>query len=211
MSSATEVNRYQNAEKIGLLVRNLEDELAYYKSIVETSRDGGSDPDLEKKLHEFSAKNSRMRKQLIEHGSATPCDDWFFDVFGKRMPAPNTWPFKTFKKGTPWSDNVVYGMEDGEILYAEHLLEILEKEGISGDIVEFGIYFGHWLQVICETLEKHGWNRKVWGFDSFEGLPESDPNLNPDCWTAGMYSAPFDEVSARLQLDKREYLNLVKG
>lgn len=102
-------------------------------------------------------------------------------------------------------------MEDGEILYAEHLLEILEKEGISGDIVEFGIYFGHWLQVICETLEKHGWNRKVWGFDSFEGLPESDPNLNPDCWTAGMYFAPFDEVSARLQLDKREYLNLVKG
>jgi hypothetical protein len=203
--------RYPIAEKVSLQVSQLEDELRHYKSIADFFQNRDANEEMSASIGKLNMEVQTLRAQVAHHNSQAAYQQWFATTFGKDLPVPNTWPFTTFKQGTPWSDKVVYGMQDGEILYAEHLLETLESEGVSGDIVEFGTYFGHWVQVICETLEKRSWNRKVWGFDSFEGLPSPKDGLDPDCWTEGMYSAPFDEVKARLQVDKREYLQLVKG
>ena len=65
--------------------------------------------------------------------------------------------------------------------------------------------------MICEMQERNGWNRKIWGFDSFEGLPKPAVEFDPDCWTEGMYSAPYDEVCTRLQVSSRPWLQSVKG
>lgn len=58
---------------------------------------------------------------------------------------------------------------------------------------------------------RHGWARTIWGFDSFEGLPEPNAGLNPTCWTKGMYAAPYDAVAAWLRAVERPWLRLVKG
>jgi Macrocin-O-methyltransferase (TylF) len=203
--------RYPVTEKITLYVSHLEDELRLYKATANyMGRQGGADNTGET-ISNLAVELEDLKKRLTVHESNAGYVDWFAQVFGKRMPVPNTSPFTTFKQGTPWGDKVAFGMQDGEILYAEHLFKQIVEEGIQGDVIEFGTYYGHWVQVICEMLERNGWQRKVWGFDSFEGLPKPDVQLNPDCWTEGMYSAPFDEVRARLQVDKRPYLQLVKG
>ena len=77
--------------------------------------------------------------------------------------------------------------------------------------MEFGTYYGHWVQVLAETLERRGFHREIWGFDSFEGLPAPQAGLDPTIWSEGQYAAPFEEVKLRLQLDKRPWLHLVKG
>lgn len=144
--------------------------------------------------------------------SDEPYVEWFARVFGKHMPIPNTLPFSTFEIGTPWSDKVAEGMLEAETLYAEHLLEQLEADKIAGDIIEFGIYRGGWINFFCETLERRNWVRNVWGFDSFEGLPKPDEKLDQTSfWTEGMYSASYDVVTAFLRPDQRPYLHLVKG
>jgi hypothetical protein len=106
---------------------------------------------------------------------------------------------------------VVDGMQDAEILFAEHLLEGLDRDGIIGDIAEFGIYYGYWVSLLCELRERRGCQREIWGFDSFEGLPLPQEGIDPAVWTEGQYAAPFDEVKAGLQLDQRPYVHLVKG
>ena len=59
--------------------------------------------------------------------------------------------------------------------------------------------------------ERHGWTRTLWGFDSFEGLPEPKAGFDPTCWTKGMYAAPYDAVSMRLRAVDRPWLRLVRG
>lgn len=203
--------RYPVTERITLYVSQLEDELRHYKATADYMKKEGISPNTATMINNLAAEVEDLKKQLVTHEANAGYVNWFAQMFGKRMPVPNTWPFTTFKQGTPWGDKVAFGMQDGEALYAEHLFKQIAQEGIEGDVVEFGTYYGHWVQVICEILERNGWPRKVWGFDSFEGLPKPDTQLNPDCWTEGMYSAPFDEVRARLQVDKRPYLHLVKG
>lgn len=211
MANPNSPHRNPIAEQIGLQVANLEEELNLYKKIAGFYQNRDASQSITDAIGQLATENSSLKRQLAHHEGHQTYVDWFDKVFGVRIPVPNSWPFSTFKQGTPWSDKVVYGMQDGEILYAEHLFEILEQTGVAGDVVEFGTYYGHWIQVICELFERRGWERPVWGFDSFEGLPTPSKEVDPDCWTEGMYSAPFDEVKARLQVDKRPWLKLVKG
>jgi predicted O-methyltransferase YrrM len=49
------------------------------------------------------------------------------------------------------------------------LLEALKRAPADGLICEFGVYKGYTLRIIAEALR----SRPVYGFDSFEGLPEA--------------------------------------
>lgn len=159
----------------------------------------------------LQAENQRLRAELASYRTNAEYEDWFNQTFSVAMRVPNTWPFTTFAHGTPWCDKVAYGMQDAEILFVQDLLEKIVTDNVPGGIVEFGTYYGHWVQVIAETLEARGWQRELWGFDSFEGLPKSQPGVNLDIWTEGRYAAPFEEVRQRLQVDQRPWLHLVKG
>jgi hypothetical protein len=159
----------------------------------------------------LAAENARLRERLARVNGHAHYENWFADLIGTRIPTPNTWPFTTWTTGTPWGDKAAFGLQDAEHVFAEHLLERLETDGIEGAIVEFGTYYGHWVQVLAETLERRGWSREIWGFDSFEGLPEPQQHLDGGIWHQGQYSAPFDEVQARLRVADRPWLRLVKG
>ena len=50
-----------------------------------------------------------------------------------------------------------------------HLKHALQKVSLSGHVVEFGVYQGLTLKIISDHFSK----QTVWGFDSFEGLPET--------------------------------------
>lgn len=196
--------------QVFLRVSQLEDEHANFKRIAESvhSADGLVSADDYSRL---VAENEKLRKELERYRRNAPYEEWFQKTFGVALPVPNTWPFTTFSQGTPWCEAVVAGMQHGEILFAQDLVKKLATDGVEGAFVEFGTYFGHWLQVFAMILEKNGLRREVWGFDSFEGLPAPDPARNPDCWTEGMYSAPFETVAERVQLHKRPWMHLVKG
>ena len=50
-----------------------------------------------------------------------------------------------------------------------HLTHALNKVKLDGYVMEFGVYQGLTLKIISEHFSK----QTVWGFDSFEGLPET--------------------------------------
>jgi O-methyltransferase len=66
------------------------------------------------------------------------------------------------------------------LLSLRHLVEDLETRGISGDIVECGSWNGG----SAALMGLYG-SRKVWVFDSFEGLPE--PGENDGEWERKHY------------------------
>lgn len=53
----------------------------------------------------------------------------------------------------------------------EHLL-ITISENISGDVVEFGCYVGESSKYLMKTLVETGSDKKLFVYDSFEGLPD---------------------------------------
>ena len=83
-----------------------------------------------------------------------------------------------------------------------------------GDYLEFGVYNGSTLAIVHDLLERRGrTNSRLFGFDSFEGLP---PEANVDdnnIWMPGQYRCPED--FARDFLTKRgvdwERVALIKG
>jgi predicted O-methyltransferase YrrM len=50
----------------------------------------------------------------------------------------------------------------------DHLMSAMTKISLPGDILEFGVFQGKTITMMAEFLS----DRKIWGFDSFEGLPE---------------------------------------
>ncbi|MFZ0601570.1 MAG: TylF/MycF/NovP-related O-methyltransferase [Roseiarcus sp.] len=180
-----------------------EQEHRFETELAEARRAAEQIPHLLETIQELRSEIFRIKR----HGY----EDWFNRMFEVEMPTPNTWPFTTFVQDTPWCDEVVAGMHRGEVLYAENLMRGLETDSVEGDIVEFGIYEGAWLEALAEMRERHGWTRTLWGFDSFEGLPEPKAGFDPTCWTKGMYAAPYDAVSMRLRAVDRPWLRLVRG
>jgi len=65
------------------------------------------------------------------------------------------------------------------------VLEEIEHENLPGCVVECGVYQGRSLAAIAAKLKALGSKRSIFGFDSFDGLPEpsaedyvADPRLN---------------------------------
>jgi len=203
MSSATPI-----ADAITLQLRTMEAEHRMMKDMLAALREQGTDA---AQFQALAAENHRLRDENRRLRQHAHYEDWFESLFGVRVATPNTWPFTTWSSDTPWGVKACYGLQDAEIMFAEHLLEKLQADGVQGAVVEFGTYYGHWLQVLAEILERRGWQREMWGFDSFEGLPEPQQGLDPTIWHKGQYTAPFEEVQARLEVARRPWLKLVKG
>ena len=156
-------------------------------------------------------ENAALRQRIEALNQHAHYEEWFNTAFNTKLRTPNTWPFSTFTPGTPWCDQVVYGMEKGEFAFAEHLMAQLDAEGVAGDVVEFGCYGGTWLETLAGIIEKTGNGRALWGFDSFEGLPAPDPERDGGIWHEGQYAMGLDQVAANLRAAERPFLQLVKG
>lgn len=89
-------------------------------------------------------------------------------------------------------------IEDREI----HLKHVLNYVETSGYILEFGVYQGFTINIISEKFPE----KEIWGFDSFEGLPEDwiTTDQNEIVWPKGHFA-----VSNLPKVNKN--VKLVKG
>jgi len=55
------------------------------------------------------------------------------------------------------------------------LTSLLDKEGVPGDIVECGTWRGGSAAMMAAASAASPFNRRLWLFDSFQGLPEAGP------------------------------------
>ena len=93
------------------------------------------------------------------------------------------------------------------------LLERVPAEQV-GDYLEFGVYVGRSMTCMHDALDRHGLEHvRLFGFDSFEGLPESAAAEDRAVWRPGMFSAPIEYARgfmAERGVDM-ERVTLVKG
>ncbi len=85
----------------------------------------------------------------------------------------------------------------------EKLLELLEKNlAINGDVVELGCYRGDTSLLFERLLEKAAPDKKLWLYDSFEGLPAKsveDNSVAGDAFREGELLVSKREVVSRFK------------
>jgi len=94
----------------------------------------------------------------------------------------------------------------------ENNIKLLQKSSqIDGDIIECGCFKGGNAILMALWLKQNNINKKIILFDSFEGLPEPDTELDSG-YKAGQFSASLEALKATidlLQLDS--YFHIHKG
>ena len=89
---------------------------------------------------------------------------------------------------------------DKRLRHFQHLVELIED--VPGDIVECGVGAGKSLCMLGLLTEGGKQPRRVWGFDSFKGLPEpapeDEPDTDPRTIRAGKYAYRETDVRARM-------------
>jgi hypothetical protein len=84
---------------------------------------------------------------------------------------------------------------------AYDLTTIVEKNGLEGAVVECGVWRGGCAAVMATVVQKAKNNRKVWLFDSFEGMPEaSKEDLGEEALqlSGGMRSGALSPVGTNI-------------
>jgi len=77
-----------------------------------------------------------------------------------------------------------YSMTSIQRLYALHqAVRYVVEQDIPGDIVECGVWRGGSMMMVAETLIQLNVDcRELYLFDTFEGLPRPDPDVDNDLW-----------------------------
>ena len=93
-----------------------------------------------------------------------------------------------------------------------HLAHALSKVKLSGHVMEFGVYQGLTLKIISDYFS----NQTVWGFDSFEGLPEtwfmkSDVGARRSQHPPGKFALDKQELQVVVNQFAKRKVNLVPG
>jgi Macrocin-O-methyltransferase (TylF) len=136
-------------------------------------------------------------------------------VFGRSLPSDVRhlyYLMSDYPKDSVWFDKCYKALLGVEYEYVEQLLQQAKDTGIIGDLVEFGIWRGAWINVFYDITTRVGLERKIWGFDSFAGL--SKPHEKYDTtgyWKEGMYAASRAEVEEQVQAKNRPRIRLVEG
>jgi len=91
------------------------------------------------------------------------------------------------------------------------LIADLDRRGIAGDIIEFGVARGFNIDLLATVSEELGSDRRIYGFDSFEGLPEPEPGRDLLGYHRGRYAVPLEAAQARIRASERPNIHLVKG
>jgi O-methyltransferase len=140
-------------------------------------------------------------------------DDWFESVFHKRVPTPGANIATSWidGDGTPWGRRAHVALDEIELDYAKELLKEIKENNVPGDLVEFGISEGRWVNFLWELTEEIGLDRRIYGFDSFEGLPPRHPDYDTSNWYTGQYACGWEQVRKNVKADERKRIKLVKG
>jgi tetratricopeptide (TPR) repeat protein len=143
--------------------------------------------------------------------SSLSYDNWCTSVFRQHLPAPGVRIAASWAEDSEWGLRAYNALALLECEYAAKLLREIRDKNVPGDIVEFGIYQGWWINFLYKTTEELELNRRVYGFDSFEGLSDPHPEHDQAFWKKGQYACSLEQVSINTQAALRPRLKLVKG
>ena len=134
-------------------------------------------------------------ERAVEFG-ARHAPAWFYEARARARPlVPHEELMRVFRRG---------------------LTHLRDEHGAAsiGDYLEFGVYYGDSLICMYRALEELGLDHvRLFGFDSFEGLPKPEPEDRGLPWREGGYRMPFEATRRRLLnegLDPAR-VTLVKG
>jgi hypothetical protein len=137
---------------------------------------------------------------------------WARRVFGRDVAQPGVTLASDLAPESYWGTRMHSAMVGVECEFAESLLVEIKEQAVPGDLVEFGIYQGWWINWLYERSEAIGLkDRRVIGYDSFQGLSEPSREHDSAFWRAGMYAASLREVQERVQARRRPRIHLVEG
>lgn len=136
---------------------------------------------------------------------------WAERIFGRPSPRPNYVLGSNFDFDTTYGSQLAASTYDTIIRYSLDLFDTLVDSNIEGSIVEFGVFNGYWLDKLLSHMDQKRSVRPVFGFDSFQGLPQPSVSHDFSGWQEGMYTANFDEVGKSLKVGERPHLTLVPG
>jgi tetratricopeptide (TPR) repeat protein len=154
---------------------------------------------------------SEVAAAIAAAKSATGYDDWCLQTFRQRIPVPGVRIAASWAEDSSWGLRAYNALAQLECEYAQELLLEIATKNIPGDIVEFGIYEGWWINFLWQASETVGLRRRIYGFDSFEGLSEPHPEREQAFWKKGQYACGLEQVSKNVRLPERPRLKLVKG
>ncbi len=134
-------------------------------------------------------------------------------VFGRALPSDirNILLMSDYPQDSVWFNKCYKALLDVEFEYAQHLLQHIKDHEIAGDLVEFGIFQGAWLNKFYDATTRVGLNRMIWGFDSFAGLSKPHETYDVDFWKEGMYAVSRVEVEDRIRAKERRRIKLIEG
>ncbi len=88
---------------------------------------------------------------------------------------------------------------DGLSVLAQ-IVKSVEQQGISGKFIETGTWKGGAFSIMAKASQTWGTGtRKIWGFDSFEGIPEPIAELDDQEWSTSDMRVPIEEQKGRLR------------
>ena len=85
--------------------------------------------------------------------------------------------------------------------YSDALRLLAHRRGREaiGDYLEFGVYVGTSLACMHDALVEQGLDDvRLFGFDSFEGLPQDAATDDTQTWQAGQFNSPLEATVANL-------------
>lgn len=103
---------------------------------------------------------------------------------------------------------------DSTLFYSEqpqYILSLLDstlKNNIPGDVVELGCYIGESSKLTTMMLLKHGSSKKLWVYDSFEGLPK--PTEWESNWREGSLQTNIEVLEQNFINNKLPLPNITK-
>ncbi len=138
--------------------------------------------------------------------------EWSRSVFGFAVNQPDVQLATSFPGMSEWGEKFYRAMIGVELEYVDQLLIGIREGKVEGELVEFGIFEGWWINYLYERSEALGLtDRKVIGFDSFQGLSDPHPVLDHEFWKKGQYAAGRSLVEERVQAKTRPRIQLIEG
>jgi Macrocin-O-methyltransferase (TylF) len=157
-------------------------------------------------LHRIAGSSTRLRRDAKANGYASR----YRDAFDSDPVPTASWIHFPFSWGSPEANELQSTIWKIENQLWKQFLTTIRDEQIPGDLVEFGVSVGNSLDELIGSCEEVGLNIGIYGFDSFEGLPELSP-CDPQHWYKGQFAAAYETVSQRLKTNVRPHVRLVKG
>lgn len=138
-------------------------------------------------------------------------EDWCRSAFRQNIPVPGVRIATSWPEESEWGLRAYTALAQVECAYVTKLLEEIRDRRIEGDVAEFGIFQGGWINFLYDVTQRLGLDRRIYGFDSFEGLSDPHPEHDHAFWQKGQYACSLEQVSQNVQAAARPRIKLVKG